>query len=269
MKHETPEKKYVPSGKTGYLSTTVLISGLPYQRRVSQRHVNKMIRGWDNRFLTPLVVSFRDGKYYLIDGQHRLAAMRKMSGGKDAMVPCIIHTGLTYTQEAGLYVLLEEAKGNLKLADKIKAKLESGTDAAVLDIDKRIADAGFDWALDKPTGNAYEIIPTQPVLRAYNKLGGPGFTHMLELLAGAWHGSQSSINSKMLYGMALFIKTYETEIDDRAFIRRLSNVDPVDILQQAKADFTTNHTALQTAKVIRKIYNNHPGGGRLPYRFKD
>ena len=125
------------------------------------------------------------------------------------------------------------------------------------------------WALDKPTGAAYEIIPTQPIIRAYKNLGGPGFSRMLGLLAGTWHGSQASLRTEMFYGLALFLKTYEMEIDDQAFVRRLSAADPFDILQRARADFTTDHRALRTARVLRKKYNNHPGGGHLPYRFKD
>ncbi len=269
MNNNTTERKFTPAGKVSHLSSAVLISGLPYQRRVSQRHVNKLIRHWDSRYLLPLVVSLRDGKYYLIDGQHRLAAMRKMNGGKDVMLPCVIHTGLTYAREAEMYVELDKAKGHVKLVNAIKAKLESGSDAAMLDIDKRIDEAGFTWALDKPTGAAYEIIPTQPIIRAYKNLGGPGFSRMLGLLAGTWHGSQASLRTEMFYGLALFLKTYEMEIDDQAFVRRLSAADPFDILQRARADFTTDHRALRTARVLRKKYNNHPGGGHLPYRFKD
>lgn len=263
------QKKYIPAGKVRYLSSAVLISGLPYQRQVSQRQVNKLIRHWDSKFLTPLVVSLRDGKYYLIDGQHRLAAMRKMNGGKEVMLPCIIHTGLTYKKEAEMYVLLDKSKIRVKLVNSVKAKLEFGSDAAILDIDQRIDDAGFTWALDKPTGAAYEIIPTQPVIRAYKKLGGPAFSRMLGLLAGTWHGSQGSLKTAMFYGLTLFLKTYETEIDDYLFIHRLFDVNPLDILQKAKEDFTTDYKALRTARVLRKQYNDHAGRKKLPYRFKD
>ncbi len=214
QQNDSQQKKYMSSGKVAYLSSAVLISGLPYQPRVSQRQVNKLIRQWDSKFLTPLVVSLRDGKYYLIDGQHRLTVMRQMNGGKEVMFPCIIHEGLTYAHEAALYVSLDEAKGHLKLANSIKAKLESGSDAKVLDIEQRITDAGFTWALDKPTGAAYEIIPTQPVIQAYKKLGGPAFSRMLGLLSGTWHGSQGSLKTAMFYGLTLFLKTYEIEIDD-------------------------------------------------------
>ena len=69
--------------------------------------------------------------------------------------------------------------------------------------------------------------------------------------------------------MALFLKTYETEIDDYTFVARLSQVDPFDIAQLAQVDFTTDRRNLRYARVILKKYNAHPGGKKLRYRFKD
>ena len=69
--------------------------------------------------------------------------------------------------------------------------------------------------------------------------------------------------------MALFLKTYETELDDDVFIKRLSAVDPEEILRRGKADFSTNKAALRFARVILGKYNSQQRGGRkLPYRFK-
>lgn len=50
------------------LSTGALYSGQPYQRPVLDRVVDKLVREWDPRLLTPLVVSCRDGCYNLVDG---------------------------------------------------------------------------------------------------------------------------------------------------------------------------------------------------------
>ncbi|MEY8573609.1 DUF6551 family protein [Oscillospiraceae bacterium 21-37] len=269
MKNDKDIIRFANPGEEKELSTAALTSGLAYQRPVKQAVVNRLIRHWNSKLLTPIVVSQRDSKNYVVDGQHRLTAMRRMNGGKDVIVPCLVYTGLTYAQEAEMYHRLEKSKGHLQLASDVKARLESGADAEMLDIDQRIADAGFTWALDKPTGAACEIQPTRAVISAYRKLGGPAFSRMLELLAGAWHGSQVSLKSGMIAGMALFLKTYETEIDDYTFVARLSQVDPFDIAQLAKVDFTTDRRSLRYARVIRKKYNAHPGGKKLRYRFED
>ncbi len=52
--------------------------------------VDRLIREWDDRLLTPLTVSFRDGRFNVVDGQHRVAAMRKMNSGENVLVPCLV-----------------------------------------------------------------------------------------------------------------------------------------------------------------------------------
>ena len=77
------------------------------------------------------------------------------------------------------------------------------------------------------------------------------------------------VKASFLSGMALFLKTYETELDDDVFIKRLSAIDPEEILRRGKADFSTNKAALRFARVILGKYNSQQRGGRkLPYRFK-
>ena len=111
------------------LSTGDLYSGQPYQRPVLERAVDKLVRAWDQRLLTPLVVSYRDGRYNLVDGQHRVCAMRKMNGGKDVSVLCKVYHSLSYQQEAELYFKMDQAQGRLRLSHAMKALLESGNDA--------------------------------------------------------------------------------------------------------------------------------------------
>ena len=77
------------------LSTGELYSGQPYQRPVNDSAVDKLVREWDPRLLTPLVVSYREGRYNLVDGQHRICAMRKKNNGKDVTALCRVYRGLT------------------------------------------------------------------------------------------------------------------------------------------------------------------------------
>lgn len=251
------------------LSTAELYSGQPYQRPVLDRDVDKLVREWDPRLLTPLVVSYRDGRYYLVDGQHRVCAMRKKNSCKDVTALCWVYHDLTYEQEAELYYKLDRAKGHLRLAHATKALVESGADAEIIEIKRLLEDAGFVWALDKPTGEAFEVEATRAVINAYRLLGGAAFSRMLELIARTWRGALSSVKASFLSGMALFLKTYETELDDDVFVKRLSAVDPEEIIRRGKADFSTNKAALRFARVILGKYNSQQRGGRkLPYRFK-
>ena len=261
-----PEVEYSNPGMIRTLSTSRLTSGLPYQRPVEQKNVDELIRKWNDRELTPITVSFRDGKFNVVDGQNRIAAMRQMAGGGDVIVPCMIHTGLTYQEEAELYAKLDRANKPLTARQQAKALIEASSDPKMLEISRLVEAAGFTWALDTQTGEAFEISTVRTLVRAYELLGGEGFSRMLTLLAGAWHGTPYSLKATFLSGMALFLKTYETEFSDEAFVRRLSAVSPGDILSQGRVD---NNAALRHARILWEHYNAQAvGGPQLPYRFK-
>ena len=257
------EVEYSNPGAIRTLSTSQLTSGLPYQRPVLQKDVDKIIREWNGREITPVVVSFRDGKFNVVDGQHHIEAMRQKAGGRDVIVPCIIHTGMTYEQEAELYARLDRDKKRLTLRQYTKAVVEAGSDANIMEVKRLTEEVGFIWALGEPTGEPFEIAPIRALINAHQLLGGEAFARMLSLLAGAWQGAPNSLKASMLSGMALFVKTYEVELSDRAFIRRMSIVGPEEIIRLGRIE---TDVGLRFARIILEKYNG--GGAELPYRFK-
>lgn len=261
-----PEVEYGNPGTIRSLSTSRLTSGLPYQRPLKQERIDKIIREWNPRKLTPAVVSFRDGKFNLVDGQHHVEAMRQMAGGKDVIVPCIIHTGMTYQEEADMYAALDTDKTPLTPRQHTKALVEAGSDPKIMDIRRLVEENGFTWALDVQTGVPYEIAPVRTLINAYQLLGGAAFSRMLALIAGAWQGTPHSLRSSMLSGMALFLKTYEPELDDQMFIDCMSAVSPDEIIRRGRID---SSVALRFARIIWDSYNSQQSSGlELPYRFR-
>lgn len=260
-------KEYTSSGELRFLPTDRLTSGQPYQRPVEEKDVDDLIRKWDDHLLKPLIVSFRDDHFYLIDGQHRVAALRKMNGGAEVIVPCQVHNDLTYEKEAELYAKLDKANKRMTLSQSTNALIESGQNPEALEIKRLVEKNGFRWALITPTGKEHEISATRALINAYRLLGGANFDRMLRLLDGTWHGAPNSLRAAMLSGMALFLKTYDTELDNAAFIKRLSDVDPEEIIRRGKLDFSTSSVALRYARVLLEKYNSLRRGKKLSYRF--
>ena len=249
------------------ISSASLCSGLDYQRAISREEVMRLVRDWDERLFQPLTVSFRDGHFNVVDGQHRLTAMHEMNHGKDVMVLCRVYTGLTYEEEADMYYRLDQGKKPLSMAESVKARMESGQDPEINEIQRLMKFRGFTWAVDKSSDNQHRFTATSAVLRAYKLLGASLFDRMLVLLDRTWGGNPDSLNAYMVSGTALFLKTYETEMNDNVFIQRLSSVDPAEIVRRSKADFSTDSRALRCARVLREKYNGRAGGRKLPYRF--
>ena len=263
-------KEYRNPGVERMLSTRILYSGQPYQRTVKPREVNRLIRQWNPRKLRSLIVSFRDGKYYVVDGQHRLAALRKMNGDEDVFVACLVYDDLTYEEEAAFYKELDQADRPLSRAESTKADIESGMDPKITEINRLLVSHGFKWALDKSRGGSYEITATQAIISAYDLLGPETFDRMLGILADTWKGDPASTNAAMLSGVALFLKTYETELDDAAFVQRLGVIEAEEIVRRSKVDFSTSSRVLRVGRVLLEKYNSgRRSGKKLPYRFNN
>ena len=264
----TPDvKEYSGAGDERILSTARLTSGLPYQRPVKEKDVNRLIAEWDDRLMEPLTVSFRDGKFYVIDGQHRIQALRKMNGNQDVMVLCKVFNGMTYFDEAMLCYQLDKAKRRLTLAQSTKALVESGTDADIGNICRLMDEAGFTWDLEKSREGDHRIVVTRSIIDAYQVLGPDAFSRMLSLLDACWHGDPNSLNASMISGMTLFLKTYSQDLNDASFSQRMAAIDPQEIVRRSKTDCSTSSKALRVARVLLEKYNKARGGRKLAYRF--
>lgn len=263
----TEDITYANSGEDKIIYTGSLTSSQPYQRPIEKNVVEHLVKEWDERLFDPIAVSFRDGKFHVVDGQHRIIALRQMNDGKHVMVACKVYSGMTYQQEADFCYKLDKAKKRLNLSQSTNAIAESGVDAEISAIKAIVESCGFIWALREKGGNVGEITATRATINTYRLLGSAAFTRMMRLLRDTWHGSACSLTARVLSGLALFIKTYETEMNDKVFISQLSRVDPEEIIRRGKLDFSTAKYALRFARVILEKYNVGKGSNKLPYRF--
>ena len=75
------------------------------QRDLNQAWVAKLAAGFDLEQIGAPVVSHRGGWYYLIDGQHRIEALKLWLGSWEGQqVQCWCYEGLTEAQEAELFL---------------------------------------------------------------------------------------------------------------------------------------------------------------------
>lgn len=250
------------------LSTGILFSGQPYQRKVNPRTVQKIVEEFDPKLLDEVVVSFRAGRYNVVDGQHRIEALKQLDGGRDCVINCKVLYGLTYEQEAGLYKRLDACKKRLSIADSTRAAVEANDDPTVNAIKKTLGRYGLEWSLYAGQhGGKNRIVSARTLLNLYRDLDLGEFDKTIRLIKQTWGGDESSLNMYILSGVALFVQTYGEDIDEAAFARRLKKADPAKIVSSGKADISTNVTALKYARVILRNYN-HKIKNPLEYRFK-
>ena len=101
------------------LSTALLQANQPYQRRVRASRVKEIADNFNPLYLDEIIVSYRDGKYWVVDGQNRIIAFRLMNGDSHCLVKCKVYSNLTYEEEAEMFYSRNKIRGQLKFKEKI------------------------------------------------------------------------------------------------------------------------------------------------------
>ena len=97
-----------------------------YQRELNVKRVRKIAARFDPRLVNPPKVSYRNGHYYVFDGQHTIAVLKLLNGGKDLMIRCIVYTGMTESEEALLFAQQTGESAKLTPGDRMRAMIYGG-----------------------------------------------------------------------------------------------------------------------------------------------
>lgn len=105
-------------------SVPISLMELDYSyQRVLGATVNKLMEEWDDDKCDFLIASYRDNKYFIINGQHRYSVAK--AKGINSL-PCIIFTGLTQSDEALKFAQQQDNVNKLTPYDTFKANIACG-----------------------------------------------------------------------------------------------------------------------------------------------
>ena len=241
------------------------------QRDFMQKHAEKIAREfkWDK--YDPISVSFRDGKYWVIDGQHRLYAIKK-NAGKDVVVICRVYYGLTEVEEAEMFLRKGITQKKLSINDMFKVLHKTG-DETISGMVKGAERAG--WIVDFKSGSHYKgkIKAVYALRICYEAVSFEQYVEALRILKEAWNGDSDSANAQILKGMTLFVKTYWGQYIRGGLVDNLSKVPIANFIRDGKA-YTTSVSmsggsgigaGRPFAKAIHAIYNR----GRRTKKLED
>lgn len=256
----TPEYEYKS------LSTKDISVDTLYQRELSDAKVGRITRKFNPYLVNAVKVSYRDGKYWVFDGQHTIAALKAMRGGRDCAVDCKIFYGLTRLDEMNLFIMQNGAASPVAVREKMRALYNNG-DPDVKGMVSLAEAAGFtvDFKAGQATGR---IVAVSSLFNAYKTMSAGGYLEMLKVIMAAWGGSQDSLTAEIISGMSKFFNIYWETIDRKAkksFVKQLSVKSPAEIIRYVKA-IATNGSA-RYARAILSVYNNNRSSGRLEDRF--
>ena len=197
-----------------------------YQRVLNMRNVAGIVRDFDPAKLGVLVVSHRkDGSYAVLDGQHRLTALRKMGF---AAANCIVLEGMTIQQEANYFRHQNENKQSLRIADTFNAAVwaedeESVTIKAVLD--------RYGFRLGK-SGHPMCICAIGALQSIIRQFGVAVLDLTLASIAVTWNQDSTILRREMLAGLSEFWSRFAQKVTPVQFGARMRTKLPMEMYQK-------------------------------------
>jgi len=230
-----------------------------YQRPLDDSRVQRMVDAFDLSLLGIIDVSQRDdGRYAVIDGQHRWAVVRELHGASGTLV-CNVHRGLTVAQEAALFYGIDRSRRNLTGWDRWWARRGSG-EQVVLDIEEVVnrhnlqVSAATRDGVFRATRAAEDVV----VLGGLDLLDST-----FGLLVAAWGRAADALDGALLHGLALVLHHYdlETEISPDRLVAAMQDIAPRQVKARA-AQLREAHKGVMArlvAAVLVDRYNAQPG----------
>lgn len=80
-------------------SSELIVPRDTYQRALHPARVARIAKEFDERVANEPKISFRDGHYYVMDGQNTIAARKFLNGGEDLQIRCKVYFGMTEREE--------------------------------------------------------------------------------------------------------------------------------------------------------------------------
>lgn len=174
-----------------FVAVETLLVDDTYQRSIeggsSQKLIVKIAENWDWRLCLPLLVSRRDGRLYVIDGQHRLEAAKLR--GDIAHMPVVVFDFDDPKAEAELFVQANRSRRQMSKLDDFHAAVVAG-DLKAVATDEVVTSAGLTvgriqaWQYWKPG----EVVFVTAIQRALHSQGKAVVEQALRIIARAFDG---------------------------------------------------------------------------------
>ncbi len=228
----------------------LLVGG--YQRPTNTAQVEKIAAHFDEAKLGLPIVSERDGKYHLLDGAHRTAALRKI-GYTHAM--CLVLSGLSYQDEADYFRTQNQNSRPLTKYNLFKAGLEAGEEMCV-QIDRITRANGFMVGMSaRGFNNIPAIYALTTICAVY---GYEVLDTTLALIRTTWDGINNATRREFLVGVAEFVHRYgKVKFAERMRFKNLAVIWQDYLAETSHANRQASDPSMRRAfcRVLVRHYN--------------
>lgn len=212
-----------------------------YQRDLNNNRVNKIAKEFNGDLFNEPKVSYRDGQYWVFNGQHSIAAWRKIHDGEDKPIVCKVYKGMTWLDECEAFI----AQNGISKMPTTSEKLSAALEAKRPDVVGMVAGAehaGYEVCFTnakKPNG----INATAALFRAFHMLGAEKYIDMMTVIRDAWYGDHDAVSIQIINAMALFYKTYGGNFKREDLVSSLKRITPAEIIRKGRSTAVKNGCA--------------------------
>ena len=241
-----------------------------YQRRLNPQRTKRIANAFDERIANEPKVSLRNGRYYVFDGQHTIAARVERNGGKPLPILCKLYLGMTESDEATLFSQQNGESADLTAGVKIRAKIYvNGMTKDTFDVIARLT-ASFGKIGNNLNQIALKLNSRTPANDAFNefqRVGAEKYKEALTLLLEAWNGDPDSLRAETVTAMCRFVELYDGEYDKKRLIQRFRKYDPITIFRDGRSMTTHMAGYKRYLHAVWTLYNGSSVKAALPLKF--
>ena len=245
-----------------YVDSVLLNPCAEYQRLLRMGKVAKIAANFSEYIANEPKVSYRDGRFYVFDGQNTVEARRTCIGGKDVTIRCKVFYGLTKEDEATLFAIQTGNATCLTAGERLRANLVAENPDALYFVGIT-SNAGVEFAYDGIRA-PWKIYCIETAYELYKQYGCERYVEMLHIINEAWKGNVDSYLAGVIRGVARFISVYEGEYSRERLVQQLARTHPKTITQLAQKD--TGSSANRHMRQILRIYNGASREMSLPLK---
>lgn len=197
-----------------------------YQRLLNSKRIIDITKDFHWSRLNPITICIRaDGNRYNVDGQARVSSVITLYNRGEIstpMIPCLILTNTTLEDEAMLFGSQEDGKTPLRESQKTRSKY-IGKDKKICALANVLEECGIKMFSDI---QAYKTVRC-----IYDSTEVETFKRFCKVISKAWlNGTKAQRKNAtcgdILTGLSIFYSRYADEIDDKTFIKKLSEKTP-------------------------------------------